>query len=445
MLSWLKNPSLKPHTAPSFLGFCLKRGLDAILIGLMLVLLFLVYGIIPNRWYHILVVNSGSMSPTFEAGDLIVITRPPENLEAGMVLTMMINGELVTHRLVGFDPDGRLVTRGDANPAPDSWGDSEIRISGLYRFRIPYLGFAFQYLPGFGSQTTVTGSWFVDTDSIALAASLVTSTPTLTPTPDVWDKSSLTLIGQGWSCESGGSVWAIAVNTGQPMSGETKWELYLGKDIYVASGSVPALDASQGFLISFSPTQANTYKFKVYQRPGHPGKGEAWSKEIHYDTAACNIIQLLPPTPSPIPSATLPTVLPVATSFPIIPPTTGPVPTQSITPTPTQTPIPSMTLPVSSPQPSPTPSQTPSPTATQTSQPVGTATAAPEPAFSPTPPATSGAPTHTPTPLSTVPPTPDILPPTGTPETPPPTPMDIAPSPEPPDAPQLTPSPEPGE
>jgi signal peptidase len=108
---------------------------------LCVLLLFTVYGTLPNRWYQVLAVTSGSMSPAIRAGDMIVVTRPPETLEPGMVLTLMVSGNLVTHRLVAVNPDGTLITRGDANPTNDDWSGVNVQVKGLYRARIPYMGY----------------------------------------------------------------------------------------------------------------------------------------------------------------------------------------------------------------------------------------------------------------------------------------------------------------
>ncbi len=82
---------------------------------------------LPNRWYHIFYTYSGSMLPTFAAGDLIVITPPPARLLPGQVITLNVNGQLVTHRLLRIEADGRLVTKGDNNPAADDWGNLPVK------------------------------------------------------------------------------------------------------------------------------------------------------------------------------------------------------------------------------------------------------------------------------------------------------------------------------
>jgi signal peptidase I len=135
------------------------------LLGLFLILLtFIAYGTLPNRWYHILYVTSGSMAPTLSPGDVIVITPPPIRLEPGMVLTINVDGQLVTHRLLWVNPDGSLLTKGDFNPVPDDWGNARVRVVGLYRFHIPLLG----YLSNLTAyiHPAPTGAWLHDTGSI---------------------------------------------------------------------------------------------------------------------------------------------------------------------------------------------------------------------------------------------------------------------------------------
>ena len=68
--------------------------------------------------YSQLVVTSGSMEPTFSAGDMIVI-RQEEDYGLGDIVTFRLSGgELVTHRIVG-SVEGSFITKGDANNTED--------------------------------------------------------------------------------------------------------------------------------------------------------------------------------------------------------------------------------------------------------------------------------------------------------------------------------------
>jgi signal peptidase I len=114
---------------------------QALMAAVILLLLFAAYGTLNNRWYRVLYVYSGSMVPVFQPGDLIIVTPPPRAIQPGMILTLEVGGQLVTHRVISVQADGRLVTQGDANPAPDVWGSAPIVVRAQYWARIPGLGF----------------------------------------------------------------------------------------------------------------------------------------------------------------------------------------------------------------------------------------------------------------------------------------------------------------
>jgi signal peptidase I len=90
------------------------------------------------------VVISGSMAPRVDPGD-VVVTHPvtPTELRTGQVVLVhdpQVAGGLLLHRLVSFDPDGRLVTRGDANQSDDSVHADPADVRGLAVLRIPWVG-----------------------------------------------------------------------------------------------------------------------------------------------------------------------------------------------------------------------------------------------------------------------------------------------------------------
>ena len=126
---------------------------------------FLAYGNLPNRWYHVLYITSGSMAPTIQPGDLIIITPRPAVLKPGMILTLSVNGHLVTHRLVGFGEYGELITQGDANAVPDQWDGSAVGVVGVYRARLPYLGYL-ALVPGQLARVAASGAWFSAAENI---------------------------------------------------------------------------------------------------------------------------------------------------------------------------------------------------------------------------------------------------------------------------------------
>lgn len=96
-----------------------------------------------------LMVQSGSMSPTIEVGDLIIVSVPEDgaDFKKDDVITFWDEepgGPLVTHRIaeVTKDDDGKKAyrTKGDANSAEDAVLVYDKDIVGVYVTRIPYLG-----------------------------------------------------------------------------------------------------------------------------------------------------------------------------------------------------------------------------------------------------------------------------------------------------------------
>jgi signal peptidase len=157
-----------------------------ILILFLVFMVFLGYGHINNRWYKLIYVRSDSMTPIFKAGDLILITRPPYNLNPGDIITFQIKGEIVTHRIQTIENDGNIITKGDANKVTDDWGEYQIKkVAGIYRFKIPYLGYPIAYasswvkgeaLPFVKNLFVGTNAFFTNQDKISANLTAETTT-----------------------------------------------------------------------------------------------------------------------------------------------------------------------------------------------------------------------------------------------------------------------------
>lgn len=102
--------------------------------------------------HPILTVLSGSMTPTFRPGDLVVddpITpAQSQRLTPGDVITFHVTGsseELITHRIVAVrtDPDGRVAyqTKGDANNVVDEEVVAPSQVVATYSHRVPLGGY----------------------------------------------------------------------------------------------------------------------------------------------------------------------------------------------------------------------------------------------------------------------------------------------------------------
>lgn len=96
--------------------------------------------------YRPAIVLSGSMEPTFDAGDVIVIEKAEDtgNLQKGDVITYLVSGKATTHRIISVtDHEGKTayVTKGDYNNVEDRLAVYPEQIQGIYKgFLIPNLG-----------------------------------------------------------------------------------------------------------------------------------------------------------------------------------------------------------------------------------------------------------------------------------------------------------------
>ncbi len=139
------------------------------------------------------------MSPTIAAGDLIVITRPPEKVEVGMVLTMEVDGAVVTHRVVAVEPDGTFTTKGDANTARDDFTGNTVRVVGEYRFHIPWLG---NLLTSKEAQGPTSGAFFSQNSILGVGAG-TGAEPVAPPDPPTRKGTQPPIVGEGADVSKG--------------------------------------------------------------------------------------------------------------------------------------------------------------------------------------------------------------------------------------------------
>lgn len=126
-----------------------SRVLDGVLTVVLCFAILLLAGVFTAKilGYRTLVVRSGSMTPTFGVGD-VVVTRsvPARTVRAGDIVTFRdpaLRDQLVTHRVVSVQAQGAtlaFVTKGDANASPEHWRISARGTLGNEVLVIPALG-----------------------------------------------------------------------------------------------------------------------------------------------------------------------------------------------------------------------------------------------------------------------------------------------------------------
>ena len=115
-----------------------------------IICIFLIIYIVSARFntgFKFFIVRSGSMKPVVNAGDVAVITLASADTEIhkGDVIAFKVLqvNEIIIHRVIALGSAG-FVTKGDANEEMDSEPVDPDRVIGIYRFRIPLLGFFFE-------------------------------------------------------------------------------------------------------------------------------------------------------------------------------------------------------------------------------------------------------------------------------------------------------------
>lgn len=99
--------------------------------------------------YRVYVVHTGSMTPTYRPGD-VVIDKPARTAPVpGQVITFRHDAstpDVVTHRVVEVTATGLIHTKGDANPAPDVWDIKPTMVRGEVVHGVPRLGYLLVFL-----------------------------------------------------------------------------------------------------------------------------------------------------------------------------------------------------------------------------------------------------------------------------------------------------------
>ena len=121
-----------------------------------------------HQGYRMYAVRTGSMSPTFPTGALIIDAPARSRTPAvGDVITFRTIDGPVTHRVHSREPRG-LRTKGDANPAADTWVIAPHRVEGLVTWGLAGGGYVLVFL----QQPTGLAALMVLLVSVVLAWSI---------------------------------------------------------------------------------------------------------------------------------------------------------------------------------------------------------------------------------------------------------------------------------
>ena len=98
--------------------------------------------------FELYLVQSGSMEPAINAGDIVVV-KPQPNYHQRQVITFYDQDDrVVTHRILEVrDQAGRtfFLTKGDANEAPDSYLVPREKVIGRLALVLPRMGFVVSF------------------------------------------------------------------------------------------------------------------------------------------------------------------------------------------------------------------------------------------------------------------------------------------------------------
>ena len=120
--------------------------------------------------YRIYVIHTGSMSPTIPSRSAVLVHRGHYRL--GQAITFHVNGVTVTHRLVAFNADGTVDTKGDANGTRDPWRIPRASIVGGVVLAPHFAGLALVYLHSPLGAASILLAFLAVWQSVGLARAL---------------------------------------------------------------------------------------------------------------------------------------------------------------------------------------------------------------------------------------------------------------------------------
>lgn len=118
----------------------IARGAAAVTAGILAVAIIAAIVYLAVSPLQAKLIMTGSMRPHMPPGT-VVLAEPQARYQPGDVITFTNPyGHTVTHRIVGLSPNGRFITKGDANDAADGWRIAPKAVQGEVVGTIPYVG-----------------------------------------------------------------------------------------------------------------------------------------------------------------------------------------------------------------------------------------------------------------------------------------------------------------
>jgi signal peptidase len=94
--------------------------------------------------YKLYVVHTGSMWPAIPSRSAVLVQE--HQYTVGQPIAFVVDGAVITHRLVAISAEGIITTKGDANATPDPWHVRTSAIIGGVVASPPELGYWIIYL-----------------------------------------------------------------------------------------------------------------------------------------------------------------------------------------------------------------------------------------------------------------------------------------------------------
>jgi signal peptidase I len=125
------------------------RSIMRVTIAFLILAMLISGAVVWTQGYRVYVIHTGSMSPTYRPGDVVVDRPAQHQYRAGEVITFRHSNQatdVVTHRITDITPAGLIHTKGDANRTEDVWDIRPDQVRGSVSMKITHLGYLLVFL-----------------------------------------------------------------------------------------------------------------------------------------------------------------------------------------------------------------------------------------------------------------------------------------------------------